>query len=288
MSEAEVLMPQLSDMAEEVRRNDRDRFLCTLFAPEAAREGLFALYAFNLEIAKTREAVSETMLGLMRLTWWREAVEDLFEGHVRRHVVLEALAPLAQQKIISREALIRLIDVREADVAGEAPPDIKALEFYAESSSSVLLEQALSVLEAEDENTRALAYHLGIAYALVGLLRSARIHFMQGKVFFPQELMHQHHLTLDHFGGVEFLENSRKVVEPMTVLAREHLHEARMVRKNLPAAVRRKAQHVLLFGTLAETYLRRIEKAKYDVFATDLEQGRLGLQLRMLKEAWFF
>ena len=74
----------------------------------------------------------------------------------------------------------------------------------------------------------------------------------------------------------------------MAVLAREHLHEARMVRKNLPAAVRRKAQHVLLFGTLAETYLRRIEKAKYDVFATDLEQGRLGLQLRMLKEAWFF
>ena len=57
----------LSYCAEEVRLGDRDRFLMTLFAPSEHREALFALYAFNIEISKTREVVSEAMLGAIRL-----------------------------------------------------------------------------------------------------------------------------------------------------------------------------------------------------------------------------
>jgi phytoene synthase len=37
----------LSPMAALVRRHDRDRYQTELFAPSAAREALFALYAFN-------------------------------------------------------------------------------------------------------------------------------------------------------------------------------------------------------------------------------------------------
>ena len=51
----------LSYCAEQVRVHDDDRFLCALFAPEPARKGLLALYAFNLEIARIREVVSEPM-----------------------------------------------------------------------------------------------------------------------------------------------------------------------------------------------------------------------------------
>ena len=40
----------------QVRAGDRDRFLAALFAPAQHRAGLFALYAFNLEIARVREA----------------------------------------------------------------------------------------------------------------------------------------------------------------------------------------------------------------------------------------
>ena len=33
------------------------------------------LYAFNHELARAREAVSEPPLALIRLQWWREVVE---------------------------------------------------------------------------------------------------------------------------------------------------------------------------------------------------------------------
>src|SRR5215471_18639800 len=71
---------RLSPVAALVRRHDRDRFQTVLFAPAARREALFALYAFNYEIARVRETVTEPVLGQIRLQWWRENIAAAFEG----------------------------------------------------------------------------------------------------------------------------------------------------------------------------------------------------------------
>ena len=57
-----------------VREADRDRYLATLFAPAEHRDALFALYAFNVEIARVRELAREPMPGEIRLQWWREVL----------------------------------------------------------------------------------------------------------------------------------------------------------------------------------------------------------------------
>ena len=44
--------------------------------PPPARPFLFALYAFNHEVARVAETVREPMLGAIRLEWWRETVES--------------------------------------------------------------------------------------------------------------------------------------------------------------------------------------------------------------------
>ena len=50
---------------------------------------MFALYAFNYEIARVREIVREPMLGQIRLQWWREAVSAAFSGMPpRQHEVV--------------------------------------------------------------------------------------------------------------------------------------------------------------------------------------------------------
>ena len=80
----------ISDCAALVRRVDYDRYLTALFAPPPARERLFALYAFNHEIAKVRETVSEPMIGQIRLQWWREAIGGIHAGTPRKHMVVAA------------------------------------------------------------------------------------------------------------------------------------------------------------------------------------------------------
>ncbi|MGZ8323236.1 MAG: squalene/phytoene synthase family protein, partial [Rhodoplanes sp.] len=53
-----------------VRAADKDRFLASLFAPAERRRRLFALYAFNAEIARVREVVRTPIAGEIRLQWW--------------------------------------------------------------------------------------------------------------------------------------------------------------------------------------------------------------------------
>src|SRR5271166_64014 len=54
-------MTGLSFAAEQVRLYDHDRYLTAIFAPPRTRNHAFALYAFNVEIAKTREVVTERL-----------------------------------------------------------------------------------------------------------------------------------------------------------------------------------------------------------------------------------
>src|SRR5215469_14672661 len=94
-SVAETKDPKSSSLAALVRRHDRDRFTTALFAPEPHREDLFALYAFNYELAKVRESVREPMMGRVRLQWWRDTIAEIAAGQTpRRHEVAEPLARL--------------------------------------------------------------------------------------------------------------------------------------------------------------------------------------------------
>src|SRR5216684_2638012 len=167
---------RLSPVAALVRRHDRDRFQTVLFAPAARREALFALYAFNYEIARVRERVIEPTLGRIRLEWWRETIAAAYEdGQARRHIVVEPLTAAIREHGLTREHFDRLIDARERDLDDEAPASLASLatlEDYAEATSARLIHLALEILGVRDPAARQAGRHVGIAYALAGLLRA--------------------------------------------------------------------------------------------------------------------
>ena len=49
----------IADCAALVEKGDPDRFLATMSVPVAAREVLFPLYAFNVEVTRAREILDE-------------------------------------------------------------------------------------------------------------------------------------------------------------------------------------------------------------------------------------
>ncbi|NDF13064.1 MAG: squalene/phytoene synthase family protein [Proteobacteria bacterium] len=278
-------MPTLSYVAEEVRQHDRDRFLCALFAPEKVRESLFALLAFNLEVAKTRETTSEPMLGLMRLQWWREAIEQIFAGNVRHHAVVEAVAEVNRETPLTREYIDELIVAREADVESTPLPSIEALIHYTRATSGNLLRLMLEALGIKDDAAFEAADAIGIGWAMVGLLRAAQIQFRQGYSIFPVLLMHKHGMNPDMLGTRDFVDSAKPAVEELTTLANGFIKEGKRLSKTLSQEVRERAMPVLLLGVLADGYIRRIIKADFDVFGHDIEGRKFTLQLRLLKSA---
>jgi phytoene synthase len=225
---------RLSPVAALVRRHDRDRFQTVLFAPAARREALFALYAFNYEIARVRERVSEPTLGRIRLEWWRETIAAAYEdGPVRRHDVVEALTDAIREHQPTREHFERLIDARERDLDDEAPASLAALEDYAEAVSARLVYLALEMLGVDDPAARQAGFHVGIAYGLAGLLRAMPHQARASRPLVPAEV---------------------------AAAASRHLALARGLR----SAVARAA--LLLPAIVAERYLRRLKRAGCDPF----------------------
>ncbi|MBP2316017.1 phytoene/squalene synthase family protein [Azospirillum soli] len=271
--------PDLSYSGQEVRKYDNDRFLTSLFAPAERREALFALYAFNLEIAKTREVVTEPVLGQMRLQFWRDGVEAVYEGGpVPKHAVMEPLAAAAKEHGLSRAHFDRLIDAREADLDDSPPANLECLVNYAEVTGAPLIHLALEVLGVRDEAAQRAGRHVGIAYALTGILRAVPFHARHHRQLLPDDRMRAHGAKPGDLFELRSTPELRPVIRDVGEAAREHLSQARALRREVPKA----ALPALLPAVLADTYLDVIAKEGHDVFAprvmmpNPFRQAKLG------------
>ena len=166
----------LSYPAEQVKKFDHDRFMTTIFAPAAARENLFALYAFNIEIAKVSEVVTEPLIGRMRLQWWRDTLDRLYAGESVAHQVAHPLGLAIAAAKLDRRQFDRLIDAREFDIDRTPPADFAVLRSYAEGTGAPLLALAMRVTGAGQGMAEDVAGLAGTAWALTGLLRAVPFH----------------------------------------------------------------------------------------------------------------
>ena len=164
-------MDQLSPNGLSVRRYDRDRFVTALFATPERREDLFTLYAFNIEIARIRETVSEPMLGQIRLQWWR----DNLTGRSVGHPVAEALGDLLARHHLPKPLFDRLIDARELDMQDRPPESAQELASYVEDSAGGLCQLAALLLGGGDQESQEAAQLVGKAWGLLGLMRANKL-----------------------------------------------------------------------------------------------------------------
>ena len=255
---------ELSPAATLVRRHDRDRYQTALFAPPAAREALFALYAFNYEIARVRESVRENMLGQIRLQWWREAVDTAYGGGpVRQHEIVAALSATIREQALTRAGFDRLIDARERDLDDAPPATLGELETYAEGSSAVLIELALEVLGAATPAAREAGRHVGIAYALTGLMRALPVHARTGRFLIPADVAAEAGLDPGGYAALHSGPPLSRAVARVAGAAQRHLAAARGLRREVP----QKALPALLPARIAGNALRRLERAGFDPFS---------------------
>jgi phytoene/squalene synthetase len=154
-----------------VRKHDPDRYFSALFAPADKRPFLFALYAFNHELAHIGESVREPMIGEIRLQWWREALEGARKGKPRNHDVARALAATFAALTLPSDLFDAMIDARQFDLMSGTFGDDEKRDAYLDATSGNLMRLASRVLGGGDRHDD-LAREAGIAYGLAGLLRN--------------------------------------------------------------------------------------------------------------------
>jgi len=233
-----------------VRRADPDRYFASLFAPAEIRPYLFALYAFNHELARIGETVHEPMMGQIRLQWWREAIDGARRGQPRRHDAVEALAELFRRYHVPAELFEAILAAREFDVSNDVFETFDALVSYLDATSGNLMRLA-SIILAPDHSRDSLARDMGVAFGLTGLLRALPYHAARGKLYVPKDMLDKAGATPDDIISL----NDGKlaaVTALITARASWYYEEGRSLGQVRPALA------AFLPAALIPLYLRRL------------------------------
>ena len=246
--------------AEIVRQRDPDRYLSDLFAPPEARRGLFALHAFNAEVARVRDAVSEPMPGEIRLQWWRDAIVN---GEAGGNPVAEALNRTIREATLPLTAFDNLLSARTFELYDDPMPTLKDLEGYAGETASIVFQLGAMVLAGGDPGTADAAGHAGVAYALTGLMLALPRHAARGQMYLPADMMAAHEVIAAEVLAGRATPELARLLGELRGIARDHLGKAKRAVASAPARV----TPAFLPLALVEPRLRLMERGSYEPLA---------------------
>ncbi|MEY3551943.1 MAG: hypothetical protein RL735_291 [Pseudomonadota bacterium] len=260
-----ALAEHYASCADMLRKEDPDRFFACLFAPEAKRPHLHAIYAFSLELARIREIVSEPMAGEIRMQWWRDALSGEARGDVSAHPVAAALLDTISTFGLPAQALRELIESRSFDLYDDPMPTRVDLEGYCGETSSSLLRLASIILaEGRDPGGADAVGHGGVAYAITGLLRALPWHAARGQLYLPGDILARHGVTREDILSGKMSQGLSHALAEVRMLARHHCEAALAAASQMEPA----ARSALMPLAVVPLYLARMEKASYEPFRT--------------------
>jgi phytoene synthase len=235
-----------------VRQGDQDRYWSALLAPEPARAALLALYAFNLELARVADEVSEPHIGLIRLKWWHDAVSGGTAADAE-HPVLAVLLRAGEDGVLPRAALAAMVEAREAEFDPDGFASFEELERYLEATAGAVFALAARLL-AKGDAAAPWARDAAIAYGLTGLMRALPWHAARGRVFLPHSLLAAHGLHPDTIRSGNDNPDLRAALRDMGKRADDALVRFRAGARTLPRELRPAFLPVALVGP----YLRAL------------------------------
>jgi phytoene synthase len=264
-----------------VRAGDKDRWLAALFAPADRRPALYALYAFNLEIARVRELAREPMAGEIRLQWWRETLAGVRREEASAHPVAAALMATMARHGLAAATFADLIEARAFDLYDDPMPTLDAFAAYGRRTASGLIELAARVLDAGHADVAELAGPAGIAYATTGLLRAVALHASRGQLYLPADVLDRHGARPFDILAGRTTPALRAALAELRAFARQNLAAFTAGCAALPAAI----APAFLPVALVRLYLDRMERRDYDPFATPVEVAQWRRQWALWRAA---
>jgi len=196
------------------RTHDPDRFLLSLLCPNRYRPALWALIAFNYEVAKTAEVVTEPITGKIRLQWWRDAIEEIYAGDPpRRHEVVEPLAHAIKKYALNKDDLLAMINVREFDLEYKPPADWESFEIYARKCNEGFNKLALKILNQEEGGN--VINSVSFYYGAMGLLRTIPHQLSRRHLILPVDILEKENLSMQKILDFKKEQSLQTIVQSM-------------------------------------------------------------------------
>ncbi|HEX2216388.1 MAG TPA: squalene/phytoene synthase family protein [Xanthobacteraceae bacterium] len=265
-----------------VREQDKDRFLSALFAPVSRRPALYALYAFDIEIARIGARVREPLAGEVRLQWWREVLGGGRSEEALANPVAAALIAARRTDELPAAPLLALLDARTFDLYAEPMQSLAALEQYAEGTAGIVMRMAARVLAGSDvPDMEKLAAHAATAVAIVTAIKRLPADAGRGKLYLPVDLLQRHGASVEDLFAGRFTPALRAAIDQLRGHAHAHCDAAKQLFVHAPDAVR----PAFLAAMLTPLFLARMARRDFNPYRTSLEIPQWRRQWQLWRTA---
>nr|CAD7452260.1 unnamed protein product [Timema tahoe] len=205
------------------RQFDHENFLCTLLLPHDCRTSAFAIRAFNIEVARVQDQISDPRIGQMRLKFWEDIIESIFKNKAHKHPVALELHRASKKHKLSKRYLKRLITARSNQLNISGFPDLEAMEVYSEGSVSSVYYLLLETAGVENVHADHAASHLGKAQGISNILRSVFHNIQHSVVALPQDVLLKHSVSHETVLRAECNKALMEVFFDIANRAKQHL-----------------------------------------------------------------
>ncbi|XP_031733153.1 NADH dehydrogenase (ubiquinone) complex I, assembly factor 6 isoform X1 [Anarrhichthys ocellatus] len=265
-----------------VRSRDYDGYVSSLLLPVEARRSSLALRAFNVELAQVKDSVSQKTIGLMRMQFWKAAIEEIYRDEPPNQPVSTELWRAVRKHYLTKRWLLRIITERETGLDDRAYRNLQELETYSENTQSSLIYLLLECLGLKNVHADHAASHIGKAQGIVTCLRATPYHSSRRKVYLPMDVCMLHGASQEDFIRGSREENVRDVVYDIASQAHLHLQHARSFSNNVPKA----ANLAFLQTVVLEDYLQRVRRADFDIFHPNLKKRNPLVPFQLYLRSW--
>jgi 15-cis-phytoene synthase len=234
-----------------------------------------ALYAFNAEVSRIAYHVSETQLAEIRLQFWLDTVEAIYDGEEASHPVGRGLALAITAGDIPKYALVNLIKAHQFDFYSDPMPSLNDLEGYLGETQSALIKMAAMILDQDGALEAGEACGLaGVRYGLSQVLNTLPRQQRFKQSFLPADLMEQRVVDPQNLGNPDSEAALGVIVADVRARAHERLQQLERVTWSIQPAVAPAFLHV----ALADAYLAKARKRGAAVLTQGCEISQLRKQ----------
>ncbi|MCK1638225.1 squalene/phytoene synthase family protein [Bradyrhizobium sp. 157] len=262
MSEAATSNDTASFCADLVRAHDFVRYASTLFLPQVQRRALLSIYAFNVEILRVREQVSQPLPGEIRLQWWTDMLEGAGYGGVEGNPVAAELLQTIGEFRLPIEPLSRLIEEHQFDLYNDPMPSMAALEGYVTDTASALFSLAARIAAQPSAAVDHLARHAGLAQGMAQVIAALPLDAARRQLFVPLQLLQQHGSGMEQVFLGKQTPQARAAIDQLIGEGQKHLRTAFELLPHVPPQVR----PVFLPLAVVRRDLERMSRADVDPF----------------------
>ncbi len=255
--------------------------LAFVLLPRAVRRDMTVLYAFCREVD---DIADESNLPVeerrARLNSWRKELDRLYQGQEAQTPLGRELASIIHTHVLRREWFEEHLHGVEMDLDHTRYPDRQSLDLYCFRVASVVGLLSLPIFGARDPSATDYAIHLGKALQLTNILRDVAVDAQRDRIYLPQEDCRRFGVTEQDILQGRYSDAYRQLAESIAQWAIEHYRQAARL---LPASDLRVLIAAELMGTIYWQLLRKLQRRRFNVFATS------PIRLTKLQKAgWIF